>query len=64
MVTLDELNKQLAAKFDPNDLLEILRLDSTDLVERFGDLIEERQDEFRKLLDEDDEFSSYPVATE
>ena len=64
MVTLDELKQRLAAKYDPNDLLELLKLDSTDLVDRFGDLIEERQDELRKELEEDDEFSPYSSTTD
>lgn len=56
MVTLEELKQRLAAKHNPDDLLEILNLSSEDLVNAFSDLIEEKQDTLRKGLEEDEEF--------
>lgn len=59
MLTLAELKQRLAAKFDEVTLLEILNLQASAIVEAFSDLVEERQEELRKLFDEDSEFSSY-----
>lgn len=55
-ITLTELKSRLAAKYDEVTLLEILDLRSTDIVEAFSDLIEEKQEELSKGLEEDGEF--------
>jgi hypothetical protein len=56
-ITLTELKARLAAKFDEVTLLEILNLQSVDIVDAFSDLVEEKQEELSKLFDEDEEFS-------
>lgn len=56
-ITLVELRARLAAKYDEVTLIEILGLNSEDIVVAFSDLIEEKQDELTKGLEEDDEFS-------
>lgn len=56
-VTLVELKSRLAAKFSETDLLEILDLHADQIVEAFSDLIEEDQEKFEKMLDEDEEFA-------
>lgn len=56
-VTLEELFARVAAKFDPNDLVELLNLSSEDIVRAFNDLIEERQDDLRKELEDDGDFA-------
>lgn len=53
---LEELIQRLAAKFDEVTLIELLDLRTTDIVEAFRDRIEEKQEELRKQLDDDDEF--------
>ena len=58
MLTLRELGRMLA-QYDVEQVCEMLNIDSEDLVERFLDVLEERQDFIRKELDadvEDDEF--------
>jgi Mg/Co/Ni transporter MgtE len=58
MLLLPELKARLAAKYDPDELLEVLHLlDSEVLVEALSDYIEENYD---KLLEEvEDEFSPF-----
>jgi hypothetical protein len=55
-LTLQEITKKLAEQYDEITLLEILNIDSFDLVEAFFDRVEERYDYFNKELttDEDD----------
>lgn len=54
-LTLVELKQRLATK-DPDDLLEILNLDSETLVELANDIIEERFDELVEEVSDIDEF--------
>lgn len=54
MKTLRELGK-LLAQYDVEQVCEILDIDSEDLIQRFLDVLEERQDFVRKELDADDE---------
>jgi len=54
MKTLRELGK-LLAQYDVEQVCELLDLDSEDLIQRFLDVLEERQDFVRKELDADDE---------
>jgi len=54
MKTLRELGK-LLAQYDVEQVCELLNLDSEDLIQRFLDVLEERQDFVRKELDADDE---------
>ena len=58
MLTLRELGRMLA-QYDVEQVCELLDIDSEDLIQRFLDVLEERQDFIRKELDadvEDDEF--------
>lgn len=54
MKTLRELGR-LLAQYDVEQVCEILDIDSEDLIQRFLDVLEERQDFVRKELDADDE---------
>lgn len=54
MLTLRELGRMLA-QYDVEQVCEILDIDSEDLIQRFLDVLEERQDFVRKELDADDE---------
>lgn len=54
MKTLRELGR-LLAQYDVEQVCELLDLDSEDLIQRFLDVLEERQDFVRKELDADDE---------
>ena len=54
MKTLRELGK-LLRQYDVEQVCELLNIDSDDLIERFLDVLEERQDFIRKELDADDE---------
>lgn len=55
-LTLQEITKKLAEQYDEITLLEILNIDSYDLVEAFFDRIEDKYDYFNKELttNEDD----------
>lgn len=55
-LTLVELKQRLSAK-NPDDLLELLRLDSETIVELATDLIEERFEELSEEVDDVAEFS-------
>lgn len=55
MKTLRELANVLA-KQDEVTVLELLDLTSEQIVERFFDVVEEREEYIRKELDEDEEF--------
>jgi hypothetical protein len=48
-LTLHELAEKLAAYYDEISILEILNINSYDLVERFGDRIESR---YERLIEE------------
>lgn len=54
MLTLRELGRMLR-QYDVEQVCEMLDIDSEDLIERFQDLLEDRQDFIRKELDADDE---------
>lgn len=54
MKTLRELGRMLA-QYDVEQVCELLDIDSEDLIQRFLDVLEERQDFVRKELDADDE---------
>ena len=54
MLTLRELGR-LLAQYDVEQVCELLDIDSEDLIQRFLDVLEERQDFVRKELDADDE---------
>lgn len=56
-ITLVELRQRLAAKFNEVEILELLDLRSSDIVEAFADLIEENQEKFEVLFAEDEEFA-------
>jgi hypothetical protein len=55
-LTLQEITKKLAEQYDEVTLLEILNIDSYDLVEAFFDRIEDKYEYFNNELttDEDD----------
>lgn len=63
-VTFEELLQRLAAKYDEITLVEILDLRSEDIVRAFQDKIEVKQEELRKGLDEDGEFSHQDHQTD
>ncbi len=54
MLTLRELGRMLA-QYDVEQVCELLDIDSEGLIQRFLDVLEERQDFVRKELDADDE---------
>jgi len=55
-LTLQEITKKLAEQYDEITLLEILNIDSFDLVEAFFDRIEEKYDYFNKELTTDEDY--------
>jgi hypothetical protein len=55
-LTLQEISKKLAEQYDEITLLEILNIDSFDLVEAFFDRVEERYEYFNKELTTDEEY--------
>lgn len=55
-LTLQEITKKLAEQYDEITLLEILNIDSFDLVEAFFDRIEERYEYFNKELTTDEDY--------
>jgi len=44
MITIEELKEILAERYDPDLLLELLEIDSSELVEAFHDKVEARFD--------------------
>lgn len=52
-LTLEEIKERLK-KLDETSLLELLNITSDQIVERFEDLIEEREDYFIRDLEEED----------
>ena len=54
MLTLSELGRMLR-QYDVEQVCEMLDISSEEIIERFLDLLEERQDFIRKELDADDE---------
>jgi hypothetical protein len=56
-MTLEDIKKYLL-KLDEITLLEILEITSEDLVDRFGDFIENKADSLEEDLEEDELFYS------
>jgi len=54
-LTLQEITKKLAEQYDEVTLLEILNIDSYDLVEAFFDRIEDKYEYFNNELTTDEE---------
>lgn len=52
MYTLEELAEKLALEVDEVDLLEMLNINSFDLVAMFMDRVEERYEQLSKEFDE------------
>ena len=50
MDTFSELKEKLALVFNPDELVELLNLDSEDIVERFSDIIEKNQEYYADVL--------------
>jgi hypothetical protein len=55
-LTLQEITKKLAEQYDEVTLLEILNIDSYDLVEAFFDRIEDKYEYFNNELTTDEEY--------
>lgn len=55
-LTLQEITKKLAEQYDEVTLLEILNIDSYDLVEAFFDRIEDKYKYFNNELTTDEEY--------
>jgi hypothetical protein len=53
MLTLEELKTKLAERLDEITLLELLSINSYDIVERFEDFIENNYDRLMKEIDDD-----------
>ena len=51
-LTLDELNERLAERVDEITLMEILNINSYDLIAMFGDRVEDKLDELLEEFDE------------
>ena len=54
MLTLPELSEKLK-KVDEISLLEVLEITSEDIVDKFQDVIEEKQEELEEELEEEEE---------
>ena len=52
-LTLEELKEKLAERLDEVSILELLGINSYDLVERFEDLIEDNYDKLMKEIEDD-----------
>jgi len=52
-LTLEELKEKLAERLDEITLLELLGINSYDIVERFEDLIENNYDKLMKEIEDD-----------
>jgi len=55
MYRLHTRYKAFIENMDPEELVDILELSSTDIVERFYDIIEEKLERFDYLLNEEEE---------
>jgi hypothetical protein len=55
-LTLQEITKKLAEQYDEVTLLEILNINSYDLVEAFFDRIEDKYEYFNNELTTDEEY--------
>lgn len=55
-LTLQEITKKLAEQYDEVTLLEILNINSFDLVEAFFDRIEDKYEYFNNELTTDEEY--------
>ena len=53
MLTLEELKEKLAERLDEITLLELLSINSYDIVERFEDFIENNYDRLMKEIDDE-----------
>jgi hypothetical protein len=53
MLTLEELKERLAERLDEITLLELLSINSYDLVNRFEDFIEDNYDKLMKEIEND-----------
>jgi hypothetical protein len=63
MLTLSELGRMLR-QYDVEQVCEMLDISSEEIIERFLDLLEERQDFIRKELDADDEDDEFDQDAE
>lgn len=52
-LTLTELKERIAERMDEESILEILNIDSFQLVEAFSDLIEEQYDKLNQQMEDD-----------
>jgi hypothetical protein len=57
MLTLEELKEKLAERLDEITLLELLSINSYDIVERFADVIEDNYDKLLKEIEDDYEIN-------
>ena len=53
MLTLEELKEKLAERLDEITLLELLSINSYDIVERFEDFIENNYDRLMKEIEDE-----------
>ena len=63
MLKLRELGRMLR-QYDVEQVCEMLDISSEEIIERFLDLLEERQDFIRKELDADDEDDEFDQDAE
>lgn len=52
-LTLEELKERIAERMDEDSILEILNIDSYQLVEAFSDLIEEHYDKLNSQMEDE-----------
>jgi hypothetical protein len=53
MYTIDELTRIIRDNYTPDELIDILELKTTDICERFDDVIEDLYDELcQKIIDD------------
>jgi len=53
-LTLEEIREKLLKTYDPDDLLEALKVTSEELLDRFEDKLINRLDVFEEELEEED----------
>lgn len=59
MLTLTELKEKIAEQYDEITILELLEINSFDLVEAFSDKLEEKYDKIIQEFDDDGEEGEY-----
>lgn len=62
-MTLVELKERIAERLNPDEIIELLDISSKEILEEFGDKIEEHYDELIKEYGDDEESEEFPEET-